>query len=113
MDLGLDRSWASLGWSERMVVDKGLSWSARDGLCCSPATAEGGGGALLDAAHEMGHLFLAVRRSGEAKWSGQRRRWWLWEERYGERGGAERLVAIEMASPPTLSQFYKLYGVLE
>lgn len=95
MDFGLDKSWASLGWSERMVVDKGLSWSAREGVCCSPATAEGGGGALLDEVQEMVQLFLAERRSGE-KWRGRRRRWWLSEGIYGDRGGVERFVAMEM-----------------
>lgn len=77
------------------MVDRGLSCSASDGLCCSPATAEGIGGALLDTVHLI--LPLPARRSGGgAKWSTQRRRWWLWEERYGDRGGVERFVAMEM-----------------
>lgn len=74
------------------MVDKGLSWSAREGVCCSPATAEGGGGALLDEVQEMVQVFLAGRRSGE-KWRGRRR---LSEGIYGDKGGVERFVAMEM-----------------
>lgn len=74
VDFGLDKRWFSFGWSERMVVDKGLSCSAKDGFFCSSATAEGGGGALLDELQEMVNLFLVGSTSGVAKCRG---RWWL------------------------------------
>lgn len=68
VDFGLDKRWVSFGWSERMVVDKGLSCSAKDGPFCSPATAEGGGGAaLLEELQEMVNRFLVGRRSGVVK----------------------------------------------
>lgn len=67
VDFGLDKRRVSFGWSERMVVDKGLSCSAKDGFFCSSATAEGGEGALLDALQETVNLFLVGRRRGVVK----------------------------------------------
>lgn len=91
VDLGLDKRAAWLGWSERMVLDKGLSCSARDGWFSSCATAEGGGGALLDELQEMVSLFLIGSKRGEAEWG--RRRWW--EGRYGD-NGVDRFVDVAM-----------------
>lgn len=70
MDLGLDNRGVWFGWSERMVLDKGLSCSARDGWFSSWAMAEGGGS---DELQEMVSLFLVGSEMGVPEWG--RRRW--------------------------------------
>lgn len=61
VDLGLDLRWVLVGWSERRVVEIGLSWSERDGFCWGGSSNSGGGGfgGDLEEAHEMVNLLLS------------------------------------------------------